>query len=71
LGDAVSRPTARVREAVAAARPDVVHTNNLPGVTTAIWEVSRQLGIPVVHTIHDYYLLCPRVTLQRRDGRPC
>jgi glycogen synthase len=71
LGDAISRPTARLREAVAAARPDVVHTNNLPGITTAIWGVSRQLGIPVVHTIHDYYLLCPRVTLQRPDGRPC
>jgi glycogen synthase len=71
LGDAVSRPTARLREAVAAMRPHVVHTNNLPGITTAIWGVCRQLGIPVVHTIHDYYLLCPRVTLQRRDGRPC
>jgi glycosyltransferase involved in cell wall biosynthesis len=58
-------------EAVAAARPDVVHTNNLPGITTAIWETCRRLRVPVVHTIHDYYLLCPRVTLQRRDGTPC
>jgi glycosyltransferase involved in cell wall biosynthesis len=71
LGDLVSRPTARLREAVAASRPDVVHTNNLPGITTAIWEACRQFRIPVVHTIHDYYLLCPRVTLQGRDGRPC
>ena len=27
--------------------------------------------VPVVHTIHDYYLLCPRVTLTRRDATPC
>jgi glycosyltransferase involved in cell wall biosynthesis len=71
LGDLVSRPTTRLRKAVEAARPDVVHTNNLPGITTAIWEVCRRLDIPLVHTIHDYYLLCPRVTLQRRDGQQC
>jgi glycosyltransferase involved in cell wall biosynthesis len=71
LGDLASRPTSRLREVVAEARPDVVHTNNLPGITTAVWEVCRRLDVPVVHTIHDYYLLCPRVTLQRRDGTPC
>ena len=52
-------------------RPDVVHTHNLTGIGTGVWEVSRQLGVPVVHTIHDYYLLCPRVTLMRRDAIPC
>jgi glycosyltransferase involved in cell wall biosynthesis len=71
LGDLVSNPTSRLADAIAAARPDVVHTHNLPGITTAIWEVCRRLGVPVVHTIHDYYLLCPRVTLQEQDGTPC
>lgn len=70
-GDVVSAPTGRLREAVAMARPDVLHTSNLPGITTAVWEVGQRLGIPVVHTLHDYYLLCPRVTLERPDGRPC
>ena len=71
LGDVVANPSRRLRDAVAAASPDLVHTNNLPGISTAIWEACRRLGIPVVHTIHDYYLLCPRVTLQRRDGTAC
>jgi glycosyltransferase involved in cell wall biosynthesis len=71
LGDIVSIPSRRLREVVRAARPDVVHTHNLPGVSTAIWETCRSLGLPVVHTIHDYYLLCPRVTLRRRDGTSC
>jgi glycosyltransferase involved in cell wall biosynthesis len=71
LGDLVANPTGRLEAAVAGARPDVVHTNNLPGISTAVWEVCRRLGVPVVHTIHDYYLLCPRVTLQRRAGTPC
>src|ERR671924_254661 len=71
LGDVVANPGRRLQEAVAATRPDVVHTNNLSGISTAIWEVCRRLDVPVVHTIHDYYLLCPRVTFQRRDGTPC
>ena len=70
-GDVLSEPTRALEETVAAARPDLVHTNNLPGFGTGIWEVCRRLGVPVVHTIHDYYLLCPRTTLLRRDGRPC
>ena len=28
-------------------------------------------GLPVVHSLHDYYLLCPRVTLLGKDGTPC
>jgi glycogen synthase len=71
LGDVIARPNRRLTNAVAASRPDLVHTHNLPGISTAIWEVCRRLDIPVVHTIHDYYLLCPRVTLQRRSGEPC
>src|SRR5262245_134233 len=72
LGDVVSHPTAELNEVVAHHGPDIVHTHNLPGISTSIWEVSRRLGIPVMHTLHDYHLLCPRVTLLHRDGTtPC
>lgn len=70
-GDLASFPTRRLKAAVAAAAPEVAHTHNLPGITTAIWEACRRAGVPVVHTIHDYYLLCPRVTLMRRTGETC
>lgn len=70
-GDVLAIPSARVARAIATARPDVVHTNNLPGISTAVWESARRQGVPVVHTLHDYYLLCPRTTLTRRDGSPC
>jgi glycogen synthase len=70
-GDVVSRPTRALAAAVAAHEPDVVHTHNLPGISTSIWEVCRRLGVPVVHSLHDYHLLCPRVTLMRPDGTPC
>ena len=71
LGSVVSRTGSVLEQAVARHRPDVVHTHNLAGIGTGVWEVCRRLGLPVVHTIHDYYLLCPRVTLTRRDATPC
>src|SRR6476659_2594944 len=70
--ESVTAPAgAALERAVARHRPDLVHTHNLAGIGTGVWEVSRRLGVPVVHTIHDYYLLCPRVTLMHRDASPC
>jgi glycogen(starch) synthase len=51
--------------------PELVHTSNLPGISTGIWAAARRLGVPVVHTLHDYHLLCPRTSLTRPDGTPC
>jgi glycosyltransferase involved in cell wall biosynthesis len=70
-GSVAALATRRLREAVAQAAPDVVHTSNLPGIWTGIWEAARRQGVPVVHTILDYQLLCPRVTLLQPDGTPC
>lgn len=53
------------------ARPDLVHTNTIVGLTPSIWEAARRRGIPVVHTVRDYHLLCPRTTLLRSDGTDC
>lgn len=71
VDDVVSAPAARLREVVAARRPDLVHTHQLVGIGTGIWEVCRRLGVPIVHTLHDYQLLCPRKSLLRPDGTPC
>jgi glycosyltransferase involved in cell wall biosynthesis len=70
-GSVLGFPTGTLKRAIAEHRPDIVHTHNLPGIDTGIWEAAHRLGLPVVHTIHDYYLLCPRVSLTRADGRPC
>jgi glycosyltransferase involved in cell wall biosynthesis len=71
LGDLVARPSDRLRDALWSIRPDVVHTNNLVGITTGIWQTANELGIPVVHTLHDYHLLCPKVTLMKSDDEMC
>jgi glycosyltransferase involved in cell wall biosynthesis len=50
--------------------PDVVHTHNINGFSVAIWQAVKRRRIRLVHTLHDYYLLCPRTTLYRR-GKSC
>ena len=45
-GDVISRPTKALTEAVARHRPDLVHTNNLPGISTAVWEVEQATRSP-------------------------
>jgi glycosyltransferase involved in cell wall biosynthesis len=49
-------------------QPDLVHTHNLSGFTSAVWKTVRARGIPLVHTIHDYALLCMSHTMFRGDS---
>lgn len=57
-----------LRRATRKFRPDVVHTNNLAGFGLRTW--SAFPGVPLVHTIRDYYLLCVRSEMFR-DGQQC
>jgi glycosyltransferase involved in cell wall biosynthesis len=47
--------------------PDIVHTNNLSGFSVSVWKAAKNLGLPVVHTIRDHYLLCPGSVMYRND----
>jgi glycosyltransferase involved in cell wall biosynthesis len=51
-------------------RPDVLHSNVLPGLTVGLWSRARARGIPIVHTLHDYYLTCVR-SLRFSGGARC
>ncbi len=52
-------------------RPDIIHSNNLYEITPVIWRIAHDNNIPVVHTIRDYYLLCPKTTLLKRGNIHC
>jgi glycosyltransferase involved in cell wall biosynthesis len=39
-------------------RPDLVHTHAIAGFSGAVWPAAKRRGLPLVHSIHDYYLLC-------------
>lgn len=51
-------------------QPDVVHSHSLVAWPPSIWDKASKRGIPVVHTLHDYDLLCIRATLFK-DGQAC
>ena len=52
-------------------RPEVVHVHNFfPLLSPAIYEACREVGTPVVQTLHNYRLLCPNAVFFR-GGRPC
>ncbi|MFG1298782.1 glycosyltransferase family 4 protein [Xanthobacter sp. V3C-3] len=53
-----------------AARPDVMNTHTLNGLNTHVWQLARDRGIPVAHSLHDYYLICPRCS-RFKDGHVC
>jgi glycosyltransferase involved in cell wall biosynthesis len=55
---------------IKAFKPDILHSNNLSGLTTAVWRTAAEMGIPVLHTLHDYYLTCPRCS-RFSDGHAC
>lgn len=65
------RGVARVREAVRAFRPEVLHAHNtFPLLSPAIHGAARAEGVATVQTLHNYRLICPSAVLFR-DGRPC
>ena len=52
-------------------RPDVVHVHNIyHQLTPSILDAARDHGIPVVMTVHDYKLVCPRYDMLQH-GKPC
>jgi len=51
--------------------PDVVHSHSIAGLSTAALTTPARRGIPHVHTLHDYWLLCRRSSLVHRNGTNC
>ncbi len=61
----------RVAAILREARPDVLHTHLLDGFSASVWRQAKRFGVPVIHTAHDYHLLCPRAFLLTRDWKLC
>ncbi|WP_348261022.1 glycosyltransferase family 4 protein [Telmatobacter sp. DSM 110680] len=52
-------------------RPDVVHVHNwFPTLSPSLFNICSRENVPVVHTLHNYRLLCVNATLFR-DGNVC
>lgn len=47
---------------------DVVHVHHLTGFGMSVLASLRELGLPVVMTLHDYWPLCPRGQMLQTSG---
>lgn len=50
----------RFAEVLAEVHPDVVHVGHLNHLSTSLLKEAANRGIPIVYTLHDYWVMCPR-----------
>ena len=56
-------PQGKIKKILQEFKPQIIHTNNLSGLTTLIWKIALKRKTPIVHTLRDYYLICPKSTM--------
>lgn len=50
---------------------DLIHYHHLLGLPEAVWRLPQWLGIDYDFTVHDFYPLCPQITLTGKDNGYC
>ena len=54
------RQEAEIRAAIEGFGPNLIHIHNLyPWISPAVLPVCKEMGVPIVMTVHNYRLLCP------------
>ncbi len=48
--------------------PDVIHIHTLMGIHLEFFQVAKELKIRMVFTTHDYFGICPKVTLYKNGA---
>ena len=64
------RMRAHFEHVIDTVKPDVVNTHSMNDVTTGCWGSIARRGIPLVHTLRNYDLLCANAAMYH-DGDPC
>lgn len=49
----------------------MIHIHHMKGHTFDIFDVAKELRIPVLYTLHDYYCVCPNINLLYNDSEYC
>lgn len=62
----------RVRAMIRRRRPDVIHAHNVwMRLSPLPLQAAAEAGVPVVMTVHDYNLICPRKWMITERDLPC
>lgn len=59
------------RELLISLKPDLVHFHNINILSISLVRIAKELGIPTVMGIYDYWAFCPKSTLIDCDNNPC
>jgi glycosyltransferase involved in cell wall biosynthesis len=51
-------------------QPDIVNTNTVAGFSTSLFYVTKWMGVKLVHTMRDYYLMSPQSGMYE-NGKNC
>ena len=61
-----------IEEVIEKEKPDIAHAHLMwGGMTASIIPVLHKHGIPLVHTAHDYRMICPAYTFKNGRGEIC
>jgi glycosyltransferase involved in cell wall biosynthesis len=52
-------------------KPDIVHIISLITLSTSVIRAAKKSGIPIVFTLTDFWLICPKISLVRGNGTLC
>jgi glycosyltransferase involved in cell wall biosynthesis len=59
--------TPQLSQIITREKPDIVNTHNISGLSVSLWSAVNRQRIPIVHTLHDQYLLCHRSTMFKNE----
>ncbi len=66
-----TRLEAWTRRLLEDSRPDVVHLHSGYLLGGSVLNAARSAGIPTLVTLHDFWFVCPRITLLHPTGERC
>lgn len=62
----------KLEEIIKKEKPDIAHAHLFwGGISPSIFKVLHKYGIPLVHTAHDYRMVCPAYTFRDGKGDTC
>lgn len=62
----------RLQKVIDKYNPDIAHVHLIwGGLSPSILEVLKKIHIPVVHSVHDYRMICPAYTFRSINGEIC
>ena len=62
----------RISRVIEEFKPDIIHAHHVSYVLSpSVLRAAQRHGVPVVMTVHDFHLVCPKTWFIHAQGHPC